>query len=133
MQIETVIVALTDTRQNLEALKTMPDVTPDTLDRFTAFVIDLESTVDEILADTPPKNGRELDVAIARATENIHQSESFRRAMDSVELRGSPDESIWINTTNTCIEALKWHLHCLIEARVRLGGTGLEVKSRFAN
>jgi hypothetical protein len=126
MQIETVIAALSATKQNLEALKRMPDIQPDTLEFFSAFVNNLEDTLTETLADVPPKNERELDVAIARTAENLHQTQGFRRAIDELQLRGSPDELFWINTTRTCVEALRWHLQFLIEAKVRLVGTALE-------
>jgi hypothetical protein len=131
MQIESVIAALTDTRQNLEALKRIPGITTDRLNQLTAFVNDLESTVSEILADTPPTNAHDLDAAISRTTENIDQTQNVCHTMDTFKKCGSPDESLWINTARTCVEALKWHLQYLIEARVRLMGTASEVRAKF--
>ena len=133
MQIIELVGDVTQAKHELAALT---DSDPTRLQRCTTAIHDLESTLEELITlPWIPRTRAGLNGAIAAVLQNIHKTEKLiDDRVDDVWERQLPDEILRMDFTLIVLDALRFQLSVLMEARMHmLRNTFEDIESEFVN
>ena len=133
MQIIELIGDVTQAKHDLAALT---DLDPARLRRCTTAIHDLEETLEELITlPWIPRTLVGVNGAMSAVLHNIHKTETLiGDRVDEIWDRQVPDEVLRMDITLIVLDALRFQLSALIEARVRMLRSTLEnIESEFVN
>ena len=131
-----IIELIGDVTQAKHELATLTDLDPARFQRCTTAIHDLEETLEELITlPWIPKTLAGVNGAISAVLHNIHKTEKLiADRVDDVWDRQVPDEVLRMNITLIVLDALRFQLSALIEARMSmLKSTLKEIEVEFVN